>query len=136
MNSSEKFPLISVAAAVIRKDGRLLIASRPRKSDFSEYWELPGGKMRLGESPAECVERELQEELNAEIIALDTIFQTRWDYPEKRVIIFFVRAFERRNSCLSPQEGQEIAWVRMDDFLEYNILAADMLFLEFLNSPF
>ncbi|MGA2586571.1 MAG: (deoxy)nucleoside triphosphate pyrophosphohydrolase [Candidatus Aminicenantales bacterium] len=55
-----------VTAAVIERDGAVLIARR-RKSDlFGNVWEFPGGKIEPGESPEECLRRELMEELGIE----------------------------------------------------------------------
>ncbi|HNS15886.1 MAG TPA: NUDIX domain-containing protein, partial [Syntrophorhabdaceae bacterium] len=55
-----------VTAAIIEKDGRVLIAKRKRA--YSGYlWEFPGGKMEEGESLEECLKREIEEELGIEI---------------------------------------------------------------------
>ena len=52
-----------VTAAAIIEEGSLLIAKRGGESDLEGLWELPGGKVEEGESPEECLERELFEEL-------------------------------------------------------------------------
>lgn len=61
-----------VAAAVIR-DGRLLLAQRVRPPELAGLWELPGGKVEPGESPADAVRRELREELGVEATAGERI---------------------------------------------------------------
>jgi len=55
-----------VTAAVIEKDGRVLIAKRKR-AYLGYLWEFPGGKMEEGESLEECLKREIEEELGIEI---------------------------------------------------------------------
>ena len=55
-----------VTAAVIEKDGKILIAKRRAGKRFARRWEFPGGKLEPGESPIQCLERELREELGVE----------------------------------------------------------------------
>jgi len=55
-----------VTAAVIEKDGKILIAKRRAGDRFARRWEFPGGKLEPGESPIQCLERELREELGVE----------------------------------------------------------------------
>ena len=57
---------IRVVAAVIR-DGEKIFATMRGYGDFRGLWEFPGGKTELGETPFECLTRELREELNIEI---------------------------------------------------------------------
>lgn len=52
-----------VTAAIIRRNGKILICRRAEGS-CAHLWEFPGGKTELGETPFECLTRELREELN------------------------------------------------------------------------
>lgn len=61
-----------VAAAVIR-DGRLLLAQRTRPPELAGLWELPGGKVEPGETPAAALHRELVEELGVVAVAGERI---------------------------------------------------------------
>ena len=69
MSAQEPVPQLSrhgvlVVAAVIERDGMILIGQRKR-GDWNEYkWEFPGGKVETGEDPREALERELREELD------------------------------------------------------------------------
>ena len=56
-NRSQKFP-VSIKGVII-SDGATVLLKNER-----DEWELPGGKLELGESPEECVVREIQEELS------------------------------------------------------------------------
>ena len=61
-------PLVSVAVAVLlRRDGRVLLAQRLPGTPYAGYWEFPGGKLEPGESVAEALARELDEELGIEV---------------------------------------------------------------------
>jgi len=57
---------IIVAAAVIERDGRILIARRKKGMHMEYKWEFPGGKVESGETAEACLRRELMEELNIE----------------------------------------------------------------------
>jgi len=56
---------IDVVAAVIERDGRILIARRPAASHLGGLWEFPGGKRHPGESAEAALVREIREELDA-----------------------------------------------------------------------
>ncbi len=122
--------LVPVAAAVVRSSGMILLSSRPAAAEGSGYWEFPGGKIHDGETPASCAERELKEELDADIIALDTIFRADYEYPGKKVRLFFVRAFLKMNSQLRPLDGQEFKWVPLREITRYRLLPADLDFVQ------
>jgi 8-oxo-dGTP pyrophosphatase MutT (NUDIX family) len=58
---------IEVAAGLVFRQGRLLITQRPACSHLGGLWEFPGGKREAGESLADCLRRELREELGIEV---------------------------------------------------------------------
>ena len=60
--------LVQVAVGVlIRSDGAFLLTSRPPGKAYAGYWEFPGGKLELGETVMQALERELQEEIGITI---------------------------------------------------------------------
>src|SRR3546814_7977167 len=61
-----KTSLVVVAAALIDRDGRLLVQQRPPGLAMAGLWEFPGGKLEPGETPEQALIRELAEELRAE----------------------------------------------------------------------
>jgi 8-oxo-dGTP diphosphatase len=77
--------IIDVAIGLVWKDGRLLIARRPASVHLGGLWEFPGGKSEPGEAPADCLLRELREELGieAEVMGQREIIQ--FTYPERKV---------------------------------------------------
>ncbi len=56
-------PLIVAAAALIDRDGRVLVQRRPIETTHGGLWEFPGGKLEPGETPEAALIRELEEEL-------------------------------------------------------------------------
>jgi mutator protein MutT len=119
---------VEVVAAVIERDGLILIARRPAASHLGGLWEFPGGKRDAGESPEAALAREIREELGAAIAVGPLLETVDWTYPEKRVRLSFFRceiAGEPR-----PLEGQEIIWVRPSDLGRYQFPPADATLLE------
>lgn len=123
MNGSE----IRVCAAVMRRNGKTLICSRPSNSAHAGFWEFPGGKIDEGESMSQCLVREIREELGVGVIPLDCIFEFSHEYPGKTVRLYFIRAvLEDPDSEIIPCEGQEARWVDTAALDSENLLPADI----------
>jgi mutator protein MutT len=121
-----------VVAAVIEREGRILIARRPSGRHLEGLWEFPGGKRRPEESPEAALVREIREELDAGIAVGELLETVDWTYPEKRVRLSFFRctiAGEPRGL-----EGQEIVWVRPAELARYHFPPADATLLERLRA--
>ena len=71
---------IEVVAAIIIKDGHIFATQRGY-GEFQGWWEFPGGKMEVGESPQEALRREINEELDADIQVNELLETVEWDYP-------------------------------------------------------
>jgi 8-oxo-dGTP diphosphatase len=65
--------MIRVTAAVIERDGRVLIARRRAEDRFGGVWEFPGGKLEPGETPEEGLRREIDEELGMKIVVGESL---------------------------------------------------------------
>ena len=78
---------IPVVTGLIQKEGMVLMGQRPRGNSLAGLWEFPGGKVELGESPEQALERELREELGifAEVGTLR--LATTHSYGEKAVLM-------------------------------------------------
>ncbi|MEE1309649.1 MAG: NUDIX domain-containing protein, partial [Bacteroidaceae bacterium] len=85
---------IEVVAAVIRKDGRVFATQRGY-GDWKGWWEFPGGKIELGETPEEALRREIREELQADVSVDDFLCTVEYDYP----------ALTSGRACLHSEES-------------------------------
>lgn len=118
---------ITVVAAVLRDEqGRVLLAQRPPGKEMAGKWELPGGKVKAGESLHDALVRELDEELGVRTTHSRPLLQLAHDYPERRVVL---HAREAR-CCGAPRsrEGQALRWVNPQDreaFAALDLLEAD-----------
>ncbi len=114
---------IVVAAAVIEADGRYLITRR-EKGHLAGLWEFPGGKLRPGETLAECLRRELREEVGAEVSVGEEIETVTWSYPERTLRLHFFRC-RLLGGEITPREGQAFAWVAPHELERYPFPPAD-----------
>ncbi len=119
---------IEVVAAVIERDGKLLITRRPEGSHLSGLWEFPGGKPQPGETFEQALRREIDEELGAEVSVGERIETIEWQYPDKRVRLVFFRCDVRGEP--RPLEGQEMAWVTPADLARYEFPPADATLIQ------
>ena len=120
-------PLVLVAACVLLDgEGRVLIAKRPPGCPLAGLWEFPGGKVEAGESPEHALCRELAEELGIEIAADDLAPLTfaSHAYPDFHLLMPLFLC-SRWRGALTPQEGQELAWVRPAELASYDMPPAD-----------
>ena len=72
---------IEVVAAIIRKDDKIFATQRGY-GEWKDWWEFPGGKMEIGETPEEALKREICEELSTEISVDELLCTVEYDYPE------------------------------------------------------
>ncbi len=115
--------MVEVVAAVIERDGRLLITRRPPGAHLAGFWEFPGGKREPGERAVAALEREIREELGARVTVGGVIDTVEWPYPEKRVRISFFRC--ALDGEPAPPPGLEMAWVTPDELTRYEFPPAD-----------
>src|SRR5277367_6922560 len=80
---------IGVSAALIFRDGKLLITQRHADAHLGGLWEFPGGKLEAGETFEQCLVREIREELGVEISVGDLFEEISHTYPEKSVHLKF-----------------------------------------------
>ncbi|MCK6479415.1 MAG: NUDIX domain-containing protein [Planctomycetaceae bacterium] len=90
---------VEVCAAVILREGRVLVRRRPRGSHLEGAWEFPGGKRRPGERGRACAEREVLEETGLRVRAGEEVARVRHDYGDRVVAIRFFRC--------SPEGGRQ-----------------------------
>jgi mutator protein MutT len=126
--------MIEVSAALIFRDGKLLITQRHVRSHLGGLWEFPGGKREAGETFAQCLVREIREELGVEISVGELFEEISHDYPEKSVHLkFFV--CKLLSGKPQPLDCAAIRWVNKTELDDHKFPAADTQLLEKLKSP-
>ncbi|WP_368293097.1 8-oxo-dGTP diphosphatase MutT [Dehalobacter sp. TBBPA1] len=121
----EEKKITQVTAAILRQDEKILICQRDNSGSCPSLWEFPGGKQEEGETLAECLVRECQEELGVTIQVEEVFAESRYSYGEKEMQFTF---FEGRiiEGELQRTVHQDIRWVRADELGEYEFCPADV----------
>ena len=112
-----------VTAAVIERGGRYLVTRRQQGVHLEGLWEFPGGKCDPGESLADCLRRELREELGVEATIGAEVLSTTHAYPERSVELHFIGCTLRGDP--SPQLGQKMRWVAREELRSLEFPPAD-----------
>jgi len=127
---------IKVSCAVIVNNGMILTAQRGAGSLHAGKWEFPGGKIEQGETPEQCLKRELREELEMEINIEYSLPLVAFNYPGKAIELHpFICSWDGEK--ITPGEHQQIAWVFPGDMGTLDWSEADIKVWEYLlNSGF
>ncbi len=105
--------LVQVAVGVlIRSDDSFLLTSRPEGKAYAGYWEFPGGKLEVGETIAQALKRELQEEIGITIEDCMSWKTEQIDYPHALVQLNFCKV-RRWSGELQMREAQLYAWQQL-----------------------
>lgn len=123
--------VVEVAAGLIFREGRYLIAKRKSGVHLAGYWEFPGGKRESGESLEECLRRELLEELSIWVDRFQPYHVIRHVYSELTVELHFFRCSIIRGSAV-PRDCAEIRWVYPRELGHFLFPPADRPIIEAL----
>ena len=129
MRDTAEAPL-RVAAAVLRRGGRVLLTRRPPGGPLGLNWEFPGGKIEPGETVEAALVREIREELGIVVRPLEVLEVVRHEYPHGlRVEVHFVRC-ECTTTAFEAGPGvHEVRWAARGEVDPNEVLAADRDFL-------
>jgi 8-oxo-dGTP diphosphatase len=123
---------VHVAVGIIRNDQeKVLISLRNKNQHQGGLWEFPGGKVEVGESLSAALSRELQEELDLEVLSSSPLLKVEHDYGDKRVLldVCLVESFYGR---AIGKEGQTICWVSLKELDDYEFPQANLEIVRFL----
>jgi 8-oxo-dGTP diphosphatase len=116
--------LLVAAAALIDKDGRVLVAQRPEGKPMAGLWEFPGGKVKDGETPEFALCREIEEELGIEVreCCFTPIAFASHSYKDFHLVmpLYVCRMWK---GTPVPREGQAIKWMKINEL--YNLPMPD-----------
>lgn len=121
--------MIDVTAAIIERDGRYLIAKRKKGTHLGGKWEFPGGSVEKGETPEECLNRELREEFGIDSLVGNFFDESVCDYGNKKIkLIGYSVKYVSGDFVLNAHD--EVRWVYPNDLMDYDFAKADLPFVE------
>lgn len=120
---------LHVACALIERHGLLLAVQRSAAMSLPLKWEFPGGKIEPGESPEECLQREVREELGIEVEAGEALPVFAHDYPGFSVVLYPLRCRITAGE-MRLHEHADARWLAPDELLSVDWAAADLPVLE------
>jgi 8-oxo-dGTP diphosphatase len=118
----------TVTAAILGRDGKILIARRPASSKLANKWEFPGGKVEDGETPEACLARELKEELDIEVGVGPFLGESIYHYEYGSIKLL---AYETHWIAgeMVLRDHDEIRWVSFDELDCFEFAPADLPFV-------
>ncbi|GHF79553.1 8-oxo-dGTP diphosphatase MutT [Thalassotalea marina] len=122
---------VHVAVGVIVSDQAVFLTRRHADVHQGGKWEFPGGKVESGESVAQALHRELQEEIAIDTLAGIPLIKIEHDYGDKQVIldVFIVDQYQGEPTA---QEGQEEGWFMLTDLRDLDFPEANVKIIDAL----
>ena len=112
------------STTVIKKE---VFATQRGYGDYKDWWEIPGGKIEEGETPEQCIEREIKEELATEVHAEKILGVVEYDYPAFHLTMHCIlctivsgklELLEHENACWLDEENlRTVKWLPADELI-------------------
>jgi len=128
MGQSPKI-MTTVVAAVIERDGQVLIGQRKAGEWHAFKWEFPGGKVEPGETPAAAIRRELEEELGIRAAIGPPITDYEYTYPGRSTIHLMFYSVSKFDGEPQNRAFEKIRWEKRERLPAYDFLDGDVDFV-------
>ena len=115
---------IEVVAAIIHDAEGRIFATQRGYGEWKGWWEFPGGKMEVGESPEEALRREIWEELESRIVIERLVTTVEWDYPKFHLTMHCYWCHAASGS-LTLKEHEAARWLAANELDSVRWLPAD-----------
>jgi 8-oxo-dGTP diphosphatase len=115
-----------VVAALILKDGKVLVCQRTRYQTMPLKWEFPGGKIEEGEQPRDALRRELDEELGIDARIGEEVARIRHEYKGGGAVELRFYAVHDFKGELENRIFRDVRWARRSELMSIDFLEADL----------
>ena len=133
MQITEAKKQINVVACVLKKNEKVLIASRPEIKAFSGLFEFPGGKVEKEEYFIEALDREIFEELGIRLDFNKIYYLNNYKILKQNISLHFFLCL-RWFGKIEGKERQILKWILPKEFNNYNLLKSNSNLISFLNN--
>ena len=115
-----------VVAALIMKDGKVLVCQRTRHQTMPLKWEFPGGKIEAGEQPRDALRRELEEELGIDARIGEEVARICHKYKNGGAVELRFYVVHQYKGEIENRIFRDIRWARRSEVPSYDFLEADL----------
>jgi len=115
-----------VVAALILRDGKMLICQRTKHQPMPLKWEFPGGKIETGEQPRDALRRELEEEIGIDARIGDEVARIQHVYRTGNVVELRFFSVPEYQGEIENRIFSDVQWVERTKLPEYDFLDADL----------
>jgi 8-oxo-dGTP diphosphatase len=121
-----------VVAALIWRDGTVLICQRTRHQTMPLKWEFPGGKIEDGEQPRDALRRELDEELGITAMIGDEVSRIRHEYPSGSAVELRFYDVHEYAGEIENRIFRDVRWAKPTELPSFDFLEADLELIQSL----
>jgi len=114
-----------VVAALILKNGKVLVCQRTRHQSMPLKWEFPGGKIEDGEQPRDALHRELEEELGIDARIGEEVARIRHDYKNGGAVELRFYVVNEYTGEMENRIFKDVRWAKRSELPKYDFLEAD-----------
>jgi 8-oxo-dGTP diphosphatase len=115
-----------VVAALIMKDGKVLVCQRTRHQTMPLKWEFPGGKIEEGEQPRDALRRELDEELGIDAKIGEEVARIRHEYNSGNSVELRFYVVHHYKGEIENRIFRDVRWSSRSELLSFDFLEADL----------
>ena len=115
-----------VVAALILKNGKVLVCQRTRHQSMPLKWEFPGGKIEDGEQPRDALRRELEEELGIDAQIGEEVARIRHDYKNGGSVELRFYVVNEYTGEMENRIFKDVRWAKRSELPKYDFLEADL----------
>jgi 8-oxo-dGTP diphosphatase len=119
-----------VVAALIMKDGKVLVCQRTRHQTMPLKWEFPGGKIEEGEQPRDALRRELDEELGIDAKIGEEVARIRHEYKSGNSVELRFYVVHQYEGEIENRIFREVRWSPRSELPSYDFLEADLTLVQ------
>jgi len=125
---------IEVAVGILYDElGRVLVGQRTVQDRYFQKWEFPGGKLEPGETAAQALQREFEEEIGVIIDSCQPLMQLDHDYSDRHVRLH-VQTISAYRGKVRAMEGQALKWVTLQALGDLDFLQGNRAIIEALEA--
>ncbi len=116
---------IIATAGIIQERDKFIITQRLNNVPLPLQWEFPGGKLEQGESPEQCIMRELKEEIGVTVKVEKLVDVCFYPYDHGDVVLIFYKCSIVEGTP-EPIECKDVKFISATEFSDYKFPPADI----------